>query len=196
MTELSPAPIDLFKTWLAEARTSELNDPDAACVATVDETGMPNARMALIRTIDERGFVFFTNYESRKGREILANPKAALCFHWKSLHRQVRVQGNVERVSDIEADEYFNSRFRDSRISAWASEQSRPMESRAVLVRRVEDFEQKFEGMENPPRPPHWSGFRIIPQRIEFWQQMEFRLHDRTVYTKNGNEWKIEKLFP
>lgn len=196
MTTQSPDPINQVNEWLLEAKKTELNDADAACVATVDENGMPNARMVLIRKIDERGFVFYTNYESRKGNELLANPKAALCFHWKSLHRQIRVQGKVEKVSDVEADTYFNSRERSSRIGAWASEQSRPMESREALEKRAREFENKFNGIENPPRPPHWSGFRIVPKRIEFWQQKEFRLHDRLVYIKDGNTWETERLFP
>lgn len=200
MTEQSPilsiCPIKFFEGWMAEARVSEINDPDAACVATVDADGMPNARMVLMRFADERGFTFFTNYNSKKGQEILAHPKAAICFHWKSLHRQVRIQGAVETTSDAEADSYYDSRARSSRISSWASLQSEPMESRADFEMRIEKYEQEFLDIENPPRPPHWSGFRIVPQRIEFWQQTEFRRHERTVYKKNGDDWTSEILYP
>jgi len=196
MTEQSPAPILLFHNWLAEARISEINDPDAACVATVDENGMPNARMVLVRHIDERGFAFFTNYNSRKGRELTGQPKAALCFHWKSLQRQVRVQGLVKKTAAAEADDYFNSRHRSSRIGAWASEQSSVLPDRETLEARVAEFEKKFTGVENIPRPDYWSGFRVVPSRIEFWQQMDFRLHDRLVYTKQGDTWTTERLYP
>jgi len=196
MTAQSPQPIDLFQSWLADARVSEINDPDAACIASVDEQGMPNARMVLIRQVDARGFVFFTNHQGKKGRELLAHPKAALCFHWKTLHRQVRIQGNVEVTSDAEADAYFNSRHRSSRIAAWASKQSEVLPNRETLEQRVAEFEEKFKGVENPPRPKHWSGFRIIPERIEFWQQGEFRLHERKVYIRSGDTWNTELLYP
>ncbi len=181
---------------MAEARVSEIEDPDAACIATVDETGMPNARMVLVRFADERGFTFFTNYNSRKGREILTHPKAAVCFHWKSLQRQVRAQGMVEKVSEAEADAYFNSRARSSRISSWASLQSEILDDRSTFEKRIEEYEEKFSGVENPPRPPHWSGFRIVPERIEFWQQTKFRRHERIVYIKSGHDWHSELLYP
>lgn len=201
MSENSPAqakknPFELFHAWFAEAKQNEKEDPDAACVATVDKDGMPNARMVLIRKVDEHGFVFFTNYESRKGQEILNNPKAAICYHWKSLQRQVRVQGSVGKVTDAEADAYFNSRPRNSRIGAWASKQSQLLLNRDELLNRVEEFEKKFDGVENPPRPSHWSGFRIVPERIEFWQQTEFRLHERQVYTLQNGIWQNQLLYP
>ncbi len=181
---------------MAEARVSETEDPDAACVATVDENGMPNARMVLMRFADERGFTFFTNYNSKKGREILAIPKAAICFHWKSLRRQVRIQGLVEKTSNEEADSYFNSRARSSRISSWASLQSEILGNRAEFEKRIAKYEEEFASIENPPRPPHWSGFRIVPQRIEFWQQTEFRRHERTVFVKEADEWTSHLLYP
>lgn len=201
MSENSPTlqknnPFALFQAWFADAKQSETEDPDAACIASVDKDGMPNARMVLIRQVDERGFVFFTNYESRKGRELLAHPKAAICYHWKSLQRQVRVQGRVETVSEAEADAYFHSRPRNSRIGAWASKQSQPLENRDELLTRVAEFEREFDGVENPPRPPHWSGFRIVPERIEFWQQTEFRLHERQVYTLQSGVWQNQLLYP
>ena len=196
MTEQSPPYIKIFDDWMAEARISEKEDPDAACVATVDEDGMPNARMVLVRFADARGFAFFTNYNSRKGRELLANPKAAICFHWKSLQRQVRIQGLVEKTPEAEADAYYNSRARSSRISSWASLQSETLDSRETFLKRLEKYESEFEGIENPPRPPHWSGFRVVPQRVEFWQQTEFRRHERTVFIKNGNNWISELLYP
>ena len=196
MTAQSPHPIELFQNWLKEARVSEINDPDAGCIASVDENGMPNARMVLVRQVDERGFVFFTNHQGKKGRELIAHPKAALCFHWKTLHRQVRVQGLVEKTTEAEADAYFNSRHRSSRIAAWASRQSEVLPDRATLENRVAEFEEKFSGVENPPRPAHWSGFRIVPTRIEFWQQGEFRLHERNVYIKDGDSWRTELLYP
>lgn len=200
MTEQSPilssTPIKIFQSWMAEARVSETEDPDAACIATVNRDGMPNARMVLVRIVDDRGFTFFTNYNSAKGREILANPKAAICFHWKSLQRQVRVQGIVEETSDAEADAYYQSRARSSQISSWASLQSEHLDSRDTFEARVQKYEREFEGVENPPRPPHWSGFRIVPQRIEFWRQTQFRRHERTVYIKSGDNWTNELLYP
>ena len=195
-TELSPAALQQFRTWFEEARVSEIDDPDAACVATVGQDGAPSARMVLIRKVDERGFVFFTNYESRKGQEILGNPKAAICYHWKSLHRQVRVEGYVEQTSEEEADAYYNSRARESRIGAWASKQSRPLPARQELLDRIEAYRTEFESLENPPRPPHWSGFRVIPDRIEFWIQTDFRLHERHVYYLENGEWKETLLYP
>lgn len=201
MTENPPRaseknPFGLFQTWFAEAKSSEPEDADAACIATVDEWGMPNARMVLMRKVDERGFVFFTNYESRKGQELINHPKAAICYHWKSLQRQVRIQGKVEKVSEAEADAYFNSRPRNSRIGAWASIQSQPLPARQDLLDRVAEFEKKFDGVENPPRPEYWSGFRIVPERIEFWQQTEFRLHERQVYTLQNGVWSNQLLYP
>jgi pyridoxamine 5'-phosphate oxidase len=202
--QLSPAlpknppddPIGIFLGWLAEARIAEPADADAACLATVDPAGMPNARMVLVRRIDARGFAFFTNYRSRKGQEILAAPKAALCFHWKSLERQVRVQGAVEQVGNDEADAYFGSRPRGSRIAAWASLQSEDLPERSVLETRVREYEAKYADRDDPPRPPHWSGFRVVPSRIEFWQQTEFRLHSREVWERSGAGWDSRLLYP
>lgn len=190
------SPYDLFNQWVQDATAQELNDPTAACLATVDEAGQPNARMVLVRIIDENGFVFFTNSTSSKGRELIGQKKAALCFHWKSLRKQVRVQGAVVPSTDAESDDYYNSRHRSSRIGAWASLQSQSLPSREVLMERFAEFETHFADQENPPRPPHWHGFRIIPTRIEFWKEGEYRLHDRLAYTKNGTEWKTSLLYP
>ena len=164
-------------------------------VATVDTAGNPSVRMLLLKGIDERGFAFYTNFESRKGRELLAQPRAALCFHWKSLRRQVRVEGPVEIVSDAEADAYFHSRARVSQIGAVASDQSGPLDSRATLEARVAGIEAMLDGAD-VPRPPNWSGFRVIPQSIEFWKDGAFRLHDRILFTREGMDWTVERLYP
>ncbi|MEM7222674.1 MAG: pyridoxamine 5'-phosphate oxidase [Pseudomonadota bacterium] len=176
-------PLTLFNAWFDEAKQSEINDPNGMAVASVGDDGMPSIRMVLLKGIDERGFVFYTNFESRKGREILAHPKAGLLFHWKSLRRQVRVVGEVEVVSNQEADAYFASRPRDSQIGAWASQQSRALESRFELEKRVAKFAAKF-AIGEVPRPHYWSGFRILPREYEFWQDGAFRLHDRLVYRR------------
>jgi pyridoxamine 5'-phosphate oxidase len=191
-------PLQRFQAWLDEASQSELNDPTGVALATADTDGQPSVRMVLLKGADESGFVFYTNYESQKGRELQANPKAALCFHWKSLRRQVRVQGTVEQVSDQEADAYFESRHRESRIGAWASQQSRPLESRFELEKAVAKYAAKY-AVGTIPRPPYWSGFRIVPQRIEFWQDRPFRLHDRLVFIRDADAsggWRTERLFP
>ncbi|WP_407048139.1 pyridoxamine 5'-phosphate oxidase [Methyloraptor flagellatus] len=190
-------PFRLFAAWLKEAEASEPNDPNAMAVATVDETGLPNVRMVLLKGFDEQGFVFYTNFESRKGREILSAGKAALLFHWKSLRRQVRVRGPVEVVTDAEADAYYASRARGSRIGAWASKQSRPLESRFALEKAVAEYGLKF-GIGEIPRPAHWSGFRIVPQVIEFWHDRPFRLHDRIEFTREapGAAWGKSRLYP
>jgi pyridoxamine 5'-phosphate oxidase len=189
-------PFNLFRSWLEEAAASEINDPNAMALATVDPDGMPNVRMVLLKGLDERGFVFYTNFESAKGREILATRKAALCFHWKSLRRQVRVRGNVEIVSDDEADAYFQSRPRNSRIGAWASKQSRPLESRFALEKAVAEYTAKHLVGEIQ-RPPYWSGFRVIPERIEFWHDRPFRLHDRIVFSRaTEDSWSKSRLYP
>lgn len=190
-----PDPIGLFRTWLAEAEKKEINEPASVALATADASGAPSVRMVLVRGVDERGFVFYTNLESRKGIELEANPRAALCFHWKSLRRQVRVEGPVEQVSDAEADAYFASRDRGARIGAWASDQSRPLKGRLDLEKRVARFTAKF-GLGKIPRPPHWSGFRVRPVEIEFWEQRPFRLHDRVLYLRRDGAWTRRKLFP
>jgi pyridoxamine 5'-phosphate oxidase len=188
-------PIELFKSWFAEAAQAEPADPNAVALATADAAGRPSVRMVLLKDADARGFVFYTNIESRKGLEIQANPQAALCFHWKSLDRQVRVEGRLEPVADAEADSYFATRDRASQIGAWASRQSRPLESRFALERRLAEFTAKFH-IGTVPRPPFWSGFRLVPEAIEFWQERPFRLHDRTVYHRDGSAWSVRKLYP
>ncbi|WP_299615064.1 pyridoxamine 5'-phosphate oxidase [Pelagibius sp.] len=188
-------PFEIFDVWLREAEAAEPNDPNALSLATVGEDGMPSARMVLLKGHDARGFVFYTNYESRKGEQLLAHPKAAMLFHWKSLRRQVRIEGEVEQVSAEEADDYFASRPKQSQIGAWASEQSRPLKGRFELEKRVALFGARY-AVGQVPRPPHWSGFRVIPRLIEFWQDGAFRLHDRLVYTRSEGGWTTERLFP
>jgi pyridoxamine 5'-phosphate oxidase len=190
-------PFALFGEWLEEAAGSEVNDPNAMSLATVDADGLPNVRMVLLKGFDENGFVFYTNLESQKGTEILAHMKAAICLHWKSLRRQVRVRGLVEQVCDAEADEYYNSRARDSRIGAWASQQSRPLESRFALEKAVAKYAARY-AIGEVPRPPYWSGFRIRPLYIEFWKDGAFRLHDRVVFRRETPEadWAKSRLYP
>ena len=190
-------PFQLFAEWLADAEKSETNDPNGMALATVDEEGLPNVRMVLLKNADERGFVFYTNYESQKGQEILGTMKAALCFHWKSLRRQVRVRGLAEQVTAAEADSYFASRARDSRIGAWASQQSRALEGRFALEASVALYAAKF-ALGDIPRPPHWSGFRIKPLSIEFWHDRPFRLHDRVVFRRPDLDsgWTKTRLYP
>jgi len=190
-------PFEVFADWFDEAKHCGLSEPTAMALATADETGAPSLRMVLLKEHGPDGFVFYTNYESRKGRELLANPRAALCFHWMPLGRQVRVQGRAEQVSDAEADAYYNSRERDSRIGAWASQQSRPMKTRYDLEKNVAKFAAKHT-IGDIPRPPYWSGFRIVPHLIEFWTQKPFRLHERIVFERpdGGDAWSTSRLFP
>ncbi|MGB8315352.1 MAG: pyridoxamine 5'-phosphate oxidase [Aestuariivirga sp.] len=190
-------PFQLFAEWLADAGKSEPNDPNGMALATVDEEGMPNVRMVLLKDADERGFVFYTNYESQKGQEILGTKKAALCFHWKSLRRQVRVRGLVEQVSAAEADAYFASRAKQSQIGAWASQQSRPLEGRFALETAVAMYGAKY-ALGAVPRPPQWSGFRVRPLSIEFWHDRPFRLHDRVVFRRPDADsgWTKTRLYP
>ena len=196
MDELrSRNPIDVFREWLAQAESSEPNDPIAMSLATVDAAGNPSVRMVLLKGVDERGFVFYTNFQSRKGQDLLGQPRAALGFHWKSLRRQVRIEGAVEPVSDAEADLYFATRARVSQIGAWASDQSRPLDSRATLEARVAAIEARY-GDQPIPRPPHWAGFRVVPALIEFWKDGAFRLHDRIQFRRQGPDWTTERLYP
>ncbi len=188
-------PIEVFTSWLAKAESAEPRDATAMTLATVGEDGMPSARMVLLKGVDARGFVFYTNLESRKGRQLLSHPKAALIFHWKSLNRQIRLEGEVEQVTDAEADTYFASRPRDSRIGAWASAQSRPLAGRFELENKVAEYALKY-AIGDLPRPPYWSGFRLLPRQIEFWQEGKFRLHDRLVYYRDGDSWRTERLYP
>ena len=188
-------PLRLFQDWLDEAKASEPNDPNAFAVATATPDGRPSVRMVLLKGFDARGFVFYTNSASRKGCELAANPHAAMLFHWKSLRRQIRIEGAVSPVSDAESDEYFATRARISRLGAIASDQSRPLPSRAELERRVAEYDSRYPG-DSIPRPAHWFGWRVVPQAMEFWQDMPFRLHDRRVYRPGADGWTSEALYP
>ncbi|MDZ4857624.1 MAG: pyridoxamine 5'-phosphate oxidase [Candidatus Hydrogenedentes bacterium] len=188
-------PIDLFNAWFAEALECGLQEPTAMCLSTCDAAGQPSSRMVLLKGVDDRGFVFYTNFQSRKGRELLENPKASLCFYWMPLGKQVRIAGDVTRVSDEEADAYFATRDRQSQIGAYASNQSQPLNTMAGLEKRFEEFSNKFEGVEIQ-RPGHWSGFRVRPDEIEFWMNKPFRLHERLLYTRDGQEWRTALLYP
>ncbi|NRP84733.1 Pyridoxine/pyridoxamine 5'-phosphate oxidase [Ensifer adhaerens] len=190
-------PFTLFAAWLREAETTEPNDPNAVALATVDGDGLPNVRMVLLKGFDSDGFVFYTNFESQKGQEILSQKKAAMCFHWKSLRRQVRLRGLVEVVGDKEADEYYKTRARGSRIGAWASKQSRPLESRFALEKAVAEYTARYV-IGDIPRPPYWSGFRIRPLSIEFWHDRQFRLHDRIEFRRDVPEgaWQKVRMYP
>lgn len=191
-------PFTLFEDWIHDAESSEINDPNAMALATVDANGRPSVRMVLLKGVDERGFVFFTNRDSRKGTALDANPVAAVCFHWKTLRRQIRIEGSVERVSDSESDDYYKTRPLGSRIGAWASLQSRPLANRTTLADRVSALEKEYLGCEELiPRPDYWGGYRIIPDSIEFWHDGQYRLHRRVVYTPNQHGgWDRQMLYP
>jgi pyridoxamine 5'-phosphate oxidase len=188
-------PFERFAALFAQAKTAQPKDPDAVTLATVDARGRPSARVVLMRGFDERGFVFYTNRQSRKGDELIGQKVAALCFYWPSLDAQVRVEGAVELATEAESDAYFTSRARESQLGAWASLQSQPLDSREQLLERLEQTRQRFEG--GPvQRPPHWGGFRVVPDRIEFWKAASHRLHERNVYTRAGEGWDVTLLFP
>lgn len=190
----APDPIALFSDWLAAARETELNDPNAMSLATVDQNGLPDVRIVLLKGLDEKGFVFYSNAQSAKGQQ-LQNPKAALCFHWKTQKRQVRVRGAITEVSEVEADAYFAKRARGSRVGAWASDQSRPVADRQVMVNRVAEMDATFKD-KDVLRPPHWTGWRVAPEHIEFWQDGAFRLHDRITFEPSDGGWNKTRLYP
>ena len=190
-------PFALFDRWLKAAELSEPNDPNGMAIASVDAEGLPDVRMVLLKDWDERGFVFYTNVQSDKGRQLDADPKAALLFHWKSLRRQIRIRGPVQPVTDAESDAYYASRPRGSQVGAWASDQSRPLPTREELERRVEAVDAQYEG-ETPPRPPHWRGYRVLPLSFEFWRDRRSRLHDRMAFRREGqnDSWTTLRLYP
>jgi pyridoxamine 5'-phosphate oxidase len=188
-------PFQLFDEWFAEARASELNDPEAMALATADDQGLPSVRMVLLKGYGPDGFIFYTNQRSRKGEELAANPHAALLFHWKSLRRQVRVEGPITNIPSEQADAYFASRSRDSQLGAWASNQSWSLPDRAEFEKRYEDMRAKFEG-EEVPRPPHWGGFRVMPETIEFWSDRPHRLHERRLFSRGAEGWSEGLLYP
>ena len=193
--QLAADPFRHFQDWFAEAQRTEPGDANAMTVATATRDGVPSARIVLLKGWDAAGFVFYTNKGSRKGDELTANPHAALLFYWKSLARQIRIEGTVHDVTDAESDAYFASRARISRLGAWASTQSRPLANREILQQRLAEVEAKYPD-ETVPRPPYWSGYRVVPSRLEFWQDMPFRLHDRIVYTRAGDGWSAGRIFP
>jgi pyridoxamine 5'-phosphate oxidase len=190
-----PEPLTPFRRWFAAAQAAEAL-AETMTLATATPDGVPSLRAVLLKTVDDRGFVFYTNLESRKSEELLANPRAALCFHWKSLLRQVRVEGTTELADDDEADAYFATRPRESQIGAWASDQSRPLASRQLLEQRAELLTRRFADRATVPRPANWSGFRVRPERVEFWQERPSRLHDRLVFSRDGDAWRKQRLFP
>jgi len=189
-------PIDLFKKWFKKAEETEINDPNAVALATADQKNQPSVRMVLLKGLSDKGFVFYTNFNSKKGSDLKFNQQASMCFHWKSLRRQVRVIGQVEQVTEKEADEYYNSRPYKNRISAWASNQSEQLESREVFLKKIAEFEKKYPDTNNVPRPPHWSGWRILPEEIEFWLDGEGRIHERLNYISQKGKWVKEILYP
>ena len=189
-------PIELFKKWFSKAEESEINDPNAVAVATSNKNNQPNVRMVLLKGLSNKGFVFYTNFNSKKGNELKENQKASMCFHCKSLRRQVRAIGIVEEVSAKEADDYFNSRPYKNRIGAWASSQSKKLDKRETFLKNIKAYEKKYPDEKNVPRPPHWSGWRLLPNEIEFWLDGEGRIHERLNYRKNNGKWEKELLYP
>ena len=189
-------PIELFKKWFAKAEKTEINDPNAVAVATANKDNQPNVRMVLLKGLSDKGFVFYTNFNSKKGSDLKSNPNASMCFHWKSLRRQVRVTGKVDVVENDEADKYFSSRKYGSKISAWASSQSEQMKNRDEFLNKIKEYEKKFPKEKKVPRPPHWSGWRVSPNEIEFWLELDNRSHQRLVYKKENGKWIKEMLYP
>ena len=189
-------PLELFKSWMSEAEKKEIRDPTASSLATANSAGQPNVRMVLLKGLSSEGFFFYTNLNSSKSRDLKENPKAAMCFHWKSFNRQIRILGNVTQVDDKEADLYFNSRPYESRINAWASDQSNPMNERSELLKKIEDFKNKYKNEKNVPRPLYWSGWRLKPSSIEFWLHRDNRNHERLRYNKTPKGWEKEILYP
>jgi len=189
-------PVDLFKNWIKKAEETEINDPNAVALGTADQKNQPSVRMVLLKGLSDRGFVFYTNFNSKKSSDLKINQQASMCFHWKSLRRQVRVIGKVEQVSEKEADDYFNSRPYKNRVSAWASSQSMKLESRDVFLGKIKEFEKKYPDQNKVPRPPHWSGWRILPEEVEFWLDGEGRIHERLNYFNNSGRWEKEILYP
>ena len=188
-------PINLFKKWFSKAKETEINDPNAVAIATSDNNNQPSVRMVLLKGLSDKGFVFYTNFNSKKSNDLKLNKKASMCFHWKSLRRQVRVSGSVEKVADSEADDYYNSRPYKNKIGAWASSQSETLKNRQEFLEKEKNFENKYPS-NNVPRPPYWSGWRLIPAQIEFWLDGEGRIHERLNYVQRNNEWKKELLYP
>jgi pyridoxamine 5'-phosphate oxidase len=189
-------PIELFKKWFKKAEETEINDPNAVALGTADQKNQPSVRMVLLKGLSNEGFVFYTNFNSKKGKDLKINQQASMCFHWKSLRRQVRVIGKVQQVTKKEADEYYNSRPYKNRISAWASNQSEKLESRDTFLKKIKEFEKKYPDQNKVPRPPHWSGWRIVPNEIEFWLDGEGRIHERLNYINNSSKWIKEILYP
>ena len=189
-------PFVVFKEWMSEAEKNEINDPNAVALATVNESNQPDVRMVLLKEYNKNGFIFFTNLNSKKGTDLKKIPKASMCFHWKSLLRQVRISGDISLISDDEADKYFYSRPYLSKIGAWSSSQSKPMETRDALLNKIDEYKNKFKDQNNVPRPVHWSGFLLSPNKIEFWKDVEGRLHQRLEYSKVSNSWEKQILYP